>query len=415
MATALGEDFLGVAVLGAGPAGLMTAETLAGLGLSVTIFDRMPSAGRKFLLAGRGGLNLTHGEPLDRFLARYEDADGLIARAVGAFPPDRLRAWCEGLGQPTFAGSSGRIFPVGMKAAPLLRGWLRRLEAQGVRFAPRHRWLGWADTGALRFETPDGLIERSPAATVLALGGASWPRMGSDGAWVPCLRQRGVQVATLRASNCGVGIDWPLAFVGRAEGLPLKRIAMTIGNRRVRGEAVVTRAGLEGGAVYALSAPIREALDRDGAATLRIDLRPDLETAELAARVDGARQGRSLSNHLRRAAGLAPVSAALVQMAMHNGQDGSGLAALIKGVNLRVTGLQPIERAISSAGGIVADELDGRLMLRRLPGVFAAGEMLDWDAPTGGYLLQGCFSTGVAVGLGVAAWLRDQISATASA
>ncbi len=369
----------------------------------------MPSAGRKFLLAGRGGLNLTHSEPLARFLGRYEDPSGVIAGAVGGFPPDRLRLWSEGLGQALFAGSSGRVFPVGMKAAPLLRAWLRRLDGMGVSFAPRHRWLGWSGQ-ALRFETAAGVMELRPDATVLALGGASWPRMGSDGAWVAHLRQRGVQVVTFRPSNCGVHVAWTPELLARAEGLPLKRIAIAAGGRRVTGEAVITRSGLEGGAVYALSAPIRAALDRDKAAILHIDLRPDLSLAELAQRVECARQGRSMSNHLRRAAGLAPGAASLVQMALHQGQGEGGLAALIKRLEVRVTGLPPIERAISSAGGIAMGELDGRLMLRRMPGVFAAGEMLDWDAPTGGYLLQACFSTGVAAGLGAASWLllRDQ-------
>ncbi len=399
-----------VAVLGAGPAGLMAAETLVGLGVPVTVFDRMPSAGRKFLLAGRGGLNLTHSEQLDRFLARYDERSGFMARAVGAFPPDRLRAWAEALGQPTFVGSSGRVFPTGMKAAPLLRAWLRRLESQSVRLATRHRWLGWTEAGGLRFETAGGWAERHPPATVLALGGASWPRMGSDGAWLPYLRQRGVEVASLRPSNCGVDVSWPPELLARAEGRPLKRIALAVGEEQVRGEAVITRTGLEGGAVYALSAPIRAALDRDGTAFLHLDLRPDLPASELQSRVDGPRQGRSLSNHLRRA-GFDPAAVALVQMAAHAGRDRAGLAALIKSVEVHVTGLQPIERAISSAGGIIAGELDGRLMLRRLPGVFVAGEMLDWDAPTGGYLLQGCFATGMAAGLGVAAWLRDQATA----
>jgi uncharacterized flavoprotein (TIGR03862 family) len=415
-----------IAIIGAGPAGLIAAEHLARQGRAVTIYDQMPTPGRKFLLAGRGGLNLTHSEAEPAFLAHYHEAAPFMASALQAFPPAALRAWCEGLGQPTFVGSSGRVFPQAFKAAPLLRAWLRRLDSLGVRFAPRHRFVAWTSTGAgagqgaLRFETPAGETpagetpagetpagetEVDAAAVLLAMGGASWPRLGSDGAWADVLRARGVRVGELRPSNCGVLIDWSPVFLGRFEGAPLKRVALSAGGDRFRGEAVVTRSGLEGGAVYALSHAMRRALDAHGTATLHIDLRPDIDPPALAARVDGPRQGVSLSNHLRQRAGLPPVGVGLVQEALHAGAPPALLSRLIKALPIPVRGVQPIGRAISSAGGIALEELDSALMLHRMPGVFAAGEMLDWDAPTGGYLLQACFSTGIAAARGIAAWV----------
>ena len=360
----------------------------------------MASPARKFLLAGRGGLNLTHSEPRGTFLPRYGPAAPWMDAALTAFPPEALAAWCDGLGQPVFTGTSGRIFPRALKAAPLLRAWLRRLDTLGVQLRTRHRWLGWTDAGALRVATPDGEITVQPHATLLALGGASWPRMGSDGAWTTILAERGVPIAPLRASNYGVTIPWSPILLARHEGTPLKRIAISICGHTARGEAVITRFGLEGGAIYALSAPIRAALDAHGSATLHIDLRPDIDIAALSIRADAARGGRSLPNFLRQSANLPPVAIALIQEALHAGAPGR-LSTLIKSLPLHVTAMQPIARAISSAGGIALDSLDDNLMIKSLRGVFAAGEMLDWEAPTGGYLLQGCFSTGVLAAAGI--------------
>ena len=392
-----------IAVIGAGPAGLGAAEAAAEAGASVTLFDRMPSPARKFLLAGRGGLNLTHSEPLQRFLARYADAGPRLLDAIRAFPPEAVVRWCEGLGQPVFTGSSGRVFPVAMKASPLLRAWLARLAGLGVVVRTRHRWTGFAPGAsrgvALRFDTPDGPVTEHADAVVLALGGASWPRLGSDAAWLAALP--GLPVAPFVASNCGVRIAWSDGFRARFAGTPLKRIALACGGVRVRGEAVVTETGLEGGAVYALSSPIRAALADRGEADLTLDLRPDIAEAALAARLDGPRGSRSLANHLRVKGGLPPVAAALLREAP---EDGRPLSARVKALPLRVGGLAGLDRAISSAGGIAWDALDERFMLRAQPGVFAAGEMLGWDAPTGGYLLTACLATGRAAARGALAW-----------
>ena len=383
-----------VAIVGGGPAGLFAAERLAESGLSVAVYDRMPSVGRKFLLAGRGGLNLTHSEPLHRFLDRYGPAAAALTPAIEAFPPDALRAWCDGLGQGTFVGSSGRVFPKAFKATPLLRQWLRRLIGLGVVFHTFHRWLGWSDDGALRFATKSGgeALER-PAATLLALGGASWPRLGSDGGWASILQARGIAVAALQPANCGVLHAWSPGFRERFEGQPLKRIAISHGDATARGEALITADGLEGSAIYALSRPIRAALERDGRAILWLDLRPDLDEATLRRKMGGS--GISRANAWRRA-GLAPAACGVLRE----------IAGEPKRAVLTITGLRPIERAISTAGGIALDALDDWLMLRAVPGVFAAGEMLDWEAPTGGYLLQACFSTGSLAAHGIVDWLN---------
>nr|WP_316180599.1 MULTISPECIES: TIGR03862 family flavoprotein [unclassified Bradyrhizobium] len=396
-----------VAVIGAGPAGLMAAEVLAEGGTAVTVYDAMPSVARKFLMAGRGGLNLTHSEELPAFLARYREAAAWLEPAIRAFPPQRLRDWCEALGEPTFVGSSGRVFPRAMKASPLLRAWLRRLDAQGVRVELRHRWTGWDADEHLTFETPAGARAVAADAVVLALGGASWPRLGSDGGWVPILAAKGVAIAPLRPANCGFTVAWSDIFRDRFEGRPLKGIALSFGDRGVRGEAVVTRDGIEGGAVYALSAELREAIALTGGAILHVALRPDLATADLITRLSAPRGKQSFSNVLRKAVQLSPVAIGLLQEAARaHGLSLSSLppdrlAALINAVPLKLTGTAGLARAISSAGGIAHDELDADYMLKRLPGVFAAGEMLDWEAPTGGYLLQASFATGAAAGRGI--------------
>lgn len=386
------------AVIGGGPAGLMAAETLAANGLAVTVFERMPSLGRKLLMAGRGGLNITHSEPMPRFCKSYGEAAAWMAPHLAAFPPDSVRDFCTSLGQPTFVGSSGRVFPTAMKASPLLRAWLRRLEALGVRFVTRAQWAGWDEHGALRFA--DGSIHAADA-TILALGGASWPRLGADGGWTALLPD--IPIAPLRPANCGFKIAWSEHFAQRFAGEPLKRITLTCAGQSVPGELMITQDGIEGGAVYALSAAARELIARDGMAELHVDLRPDMSAEALTARLAGG--GReSLSNILRKRAGLSPVAIGLVQEARHTGVT-LPLPNLIKALPMRLIAPGSLARAISTAGGIQLAELDENLMLRRRPGLFAAGEMLDWEAPTGGYLLQACLATGRAAGLGVLAWL----------
>jgi uncharacterized flavoprotein (TIGR03862 family) len=402
-----------IAVIGGGPAGLMACEVLAAGGAAVTLYDRMPSLGRKLLMAGRGGLNLTHSEDLPRFLARYGTAEAHLRPTIEAFTPADARAWCEALGQPTFVGSSGRVFPQALKASPLLRAWLRRLDAAGVRVALRQHWTGWGAEGRLQFVGPgDTDVTVAADATVLALGGASWPRLGSDGGWVAPLAQAGLAVAPLRPANCGFRVAWSEHFRSRFEGQPLKRIALSFGGYGARGEAMITRDGLEGGAVYALSAPLREAIVAEGAAVLHVDLRPDMTTADLATRLAAPRGKQSLSTFLRKTITLSPVAIGLLQEASHGSPlplaalDPTALAALIKAVPVRLTGVAPIATAISTAGGIAFEDVDKQFMLRRRPGTFVAGEMLDWEAPTGGYLLQACFATGAAAGRGALAWLQ---------
>jgi uncharacterized flavoprotein (TIGR03862 family) len=405
-----------VAVVGAGPAGLMAAEVSAQGGAQVTVYDAMPSAGRKFLMAGRGGLNLTHSEALSQFLARYREAMPHLKTAVEAFSPQALRDWSEALGQPTFIGSSGRVFPKAFKASPLLRAWLRRLDAAGVQFALRHRWIGWDENGRLLFQTPDGQRVAEARATVLALGGASWPRLGSDGSWVETLTAKGITISSLRPANSGFTVAWSDIFRERFEGQPLKGVALAVGSQTVRGEAIVTRAGIEGGAVYALSADLREAITRAVQATLRIALRPDVETDDLIARLSAPRGKQTFSNFLRKALHLSPAAIGLLQESTKASGvslaslSPADLARLINAVPVTLNGVAPIARAISTAGGIAFDELDADFMIRRLPGVFAAGEMLDWEAPTGGYLLQASFATGAAAGRGVLKWLEGRAS-----
>ena len=394
-----------VIVVGGGPAGLMAAETAAAAGATVTVIEHMPTVGRKLLMAGRGGLNLTHSEPLDRFLARYRGRAGRLAPIIEAFPPEALRAWAAGLGEETFVGSSGRVFPTTFKASPLLRAWLRRLEALGVEILTRTRWLGWTRDGALRV-VRDGEAERvlRAEAMVLALGGASWPRLGSDGAWVDILERSGVPTAPLLPMNCGFEVAWSPLFRERFEGEPLKRMAIRFAGETIRGEAVVTAEGLEGGAVYALSGPIRDALIADGRASIVLDLKPGMTEAELATALSATRKGDSLTNRLRKGGGLPPVAIGLLREGHGKDlpADPAALARAIKAVPLTVTGARPIEKAISSAGGVLFDVLDADLMVKDLPGLFVAGEMIDWEAPTGGYLLQACFSTGRMAGAAAA-------------
>jgi len=379
----------------------MAAERLSAAGHAVALYERMPSPARKLLMAGRGGLNLTHSEPFARFLSRYGAAAGRLEPALAAFTPDDLRAFAEALGEPTFVGTSGRVFPRSFKASPLLRAWLARLAGRGVTLHTRHTWLGWEGAGRLRFATPEGERTCAPAATLLALGGASWPRLGADGGWVPLLAERGLAVTAFAPANMGVLIPWSEPFRTRFAGTPLKRIALACGAERVRGEAVVTETGLEGGAVYAVSRAAREALAQ-GEARLTLDLRPDLDEATLAARLAAAPTRLSFANLMRKVAGLSPVATGLLREGTGRPEGARALAQRIKALELPVTGTAGLARAISSAGGLAWDELGPDYQLKRLPGVFACGEMLDWEAPTGGYLLQACFSTGAAAAEGIA-------------
>ncbi len=395
-----------VAIIGAGPAGLMAADTLSSAGHRVTVFERMASPARKFLMAGRGGLNLTHSEHLASFLQRYgDDADG-VRQAIRAFPPDALIAWANGLGAETFVGSSGRVFPKVMKASPLLRAWLKRLEAQGVVLRTRQTWLGFDASGAPLIS--DG--QASPQtvavdATVLALGGASWPKLGADGTWVPILSRLGVDVEPLAPSNCGVRIAWSDVLKARAAGAPLKRVAVTLADEKHRGDLVITATGLEGGAIYALAPRVRVALRSAATVPLLLDLKPDMTADGLAVRIARAKPAQSLSNTLRKAAHLDAAAIALVNET-ECPRAPEGLALHLKALPLVVTGFADIDRAISTAGGVAAKAIDQNFMLKALPGVFVAGEMLNWDAPTGGYLLQGGLATGRAAANGVLQWLE---------
>jgi hypothetical protein len=414
----IGADQSDVAIVGGGPAGLMASDVLVRGGACVTVYDQMPAIGRKFLLAGRGGLNLTHSEPLDQFLRRYGHAEPRIRSAIEAFSPDDLRAFSAELGQPTFVGSSGRVFPKAMKASPLLRAWLRRLAAMGVTFELRHRWHGWDETGKLLFDTPDGRTAIAADASVLALGGASWPKLGSDGAWVPAMAHAGIAVTPLQPANCGFLVDWSDVFRSRFEGKPLKRIALSFGSRSVRGEAVITGKGLQGGGLYALSDVLREAIASDGHAVLLIDLCPDKSVTALEQKLRAPRHKQSLANVLRKALSLSPVAIGLLQEAAIASSkrlselSPEALAGSIKAVPVRLVGVEPIARAISTAGGIALDEIDESFMLRRRPGTFVAGEMLDWEAPTGGYLLQAAIATGAAAGRGALQFLQRARSLT---
>lgn len=401
-----------VAIVGAGPAGLFAAERIAAAGHSVTLYERMPSPARKLLMAGRGGLNLTHSEPFERLLQRYGAAAPRLEAALRAFPPARLLEWAQGLGQETFIGSSGRVFPRAMKSSPLLRAWLRRLAELGVTLRPRHRWTGWDEAGRLLFEAgPAGdIVAVAADATLLALGGASWPRLGANGDWVMPLTAAGVAVTPLEPANCGLHIAWSESFRARCEGQPLKRIAVRAGAVEARGEAVVTSGGLEGGVIYVLTPSLRALLDSAPGPHIVIDLRPDITEEALAQRLSRPRGKQSTANFLRKAAALSPVAIALLREAAGGALPASpaSLASLIKAVTLPVTGLAGLDRAISTAGGVALGDIDDGYMLHRRPGVFVAGEMLDWEAPTGGYLLQATFATAAAAAHGLLRWLEDE-------
>lgn len=397
-----------VAIIGGGPAGLMAAEQLAAVdGLQVSIFDAMPSFGRKFLMAGKGGMNITHSEPAADFLARYGGAARDLAPLLDDFGPQALRDWMQGLGIESFIGTSGRVFPTGMKAAPLLRAWLHRLRSRGVQFRVRHRWLGWHPDGSLHFATPDGEVAFSAAATILALGGGSWKKLGSDGAWVSVLESEGLPVAPLLPANCGFNVAWTAHFRERFAGAPVKSVRASCGQLVQQGEFNITEYGIEGGLIYALSAPLRDELIRTGRAQLQLDLLPGRTLARLQADLSQPRGRDSMANHLRRRAGIDGVKAGLLRECCDPAQfeHPALLAAALKQLPLPVVASRPLDEAISSAGGVCFSALNQSLMAKTRPGLFFAGEMLDWEAPTGGYLLTACMASGRAAGRGAAEWL----------
>lgn len=400
-----------IIIIGGGPAGLMAAEVLASAGQRVTVYERKPTLGRKFLMAGRGGLNLTHSEPLEKFLTRYDPpAREFIASAIERFPPADLQKWCEDLGQQVFTGSSGRVFPKTMKSSPLLRAWIARLETLGVNFVMNHEWAGWDERGNLVFKTSEGETQAIKSrATLLALGGASWPKLGSDGSWTEILGAKNIPVAPLLPANCGFTVSWSDIFRDKFSGQPVKSIALSLDGQTVPGEIMISQRGLEGGAVYALSAPIRNTILKTSKAAITIDLSPHLSLEKLAEKLKLPRGRNSFSTWLPKASGLSAVGAGLLREVDRSVQtrNAAALAALIKAVPLTLESPFPIDRAISSAGGIKLEALNENFMLRPLPGVFAAGEMLDWDAPTGGYLLQACFATGYCAGQGMLKWLES--------
>ncbi len=399
-----------VAIIGGGPAGLMAAETLLHKDIRIEIYDAMPSVGRKFLMAGKGGMNITHAEPFNDFLSRYGSQRKKLEPLLNAFTPNNLRDWIHSLGIETFVGSSGRVFPKEMKAAPLLRAWLHRLREAGVHFHVRHRWLGWDKDGALIFETPHGESSVKVDAVVLALGGGSWPQLGSDAKWIPLLNQCDIEIAPLRPSNCGFNIAWSTYFKEHFVGEPLKSVSATFGNSSKQGECLITENGIEGGLVYALSTALRDEIESKGSATLLLDLLPDWSAQQVSTEVQHPRGSRSLSSHLQSRLKLHGVKANLLREVL--GAEGftnpALLATSIKALPLTLTSPRPLSEAISSAGGVKFETLNEHLMLYKLPGVFCAGEMLDWEAPTGGYLLSACFASGKAAGKGTLSWLLGQ-------
>lgn len=398
----------GVAIIGGGPAGLMAAEMLACAGRQVTVYDGMPSLARKLLLAGKSGLNLTHSEPYERFVTRYHPAERALIAALDAFRPDDLIAWANELGADCFVGSSGRVFPKAMKASPLLRAWLRRLASEGVSVKMRHRWIGFSEKGHL-FETPDGTVEVVADAALFALGGASWPRLGSNGAWIEAFKAQGVDVASLKPANAGFDVDWDALFIERFAGTPVKSVTATSDAGTTPGEFVISRHGIEGSLVYAHSAALRDRLNRDGKTELVIDLAPGRSAERLAHDLTRQDSKASFSNRLRKGAGLDGVKAALARLFSSEDErrDPGKLAARLKALPIPLIRIRPIDEAISSAGGIRFSQIDERFMLKARSGTFVAGEMLDWEAPTGGYLLTGCLATGRAAASGVIDWLNQ--------
>ncbi|MGZ5001225.1 MAG: TIGR03862 family flavoprotein [Methylomonas sp.] len=402
-----------VTIIGAGPAGLMAADVLSRAGICVDVYDAMPSAGRKFLMAGKGGMNITHAEPFDQFLSRYGNRRAALEPILKDFSPEALRAWVHSLGIETFVGTSGRVFPTEMKAAPLLRAWLHRLRSAGVHFHMRHRWLGWVENG-LRFDAPGVEKVVHADAVILALGGGSWPQLGSTGSWLPVLSQLGIEVQSLMPANCGLEVAWSEYFCSRFAGQPIKPVSINFNNQRgervhQQGELMVTEHGLEGGLIYALSAPLRDEIKAAGSAVIELDLLPDRSLANIVERFAKPRGKDSLSNHLRKRLGVDGLKAALLREVLSAEQmhDPYLLASALKALPIKLLATRPLAEAISSAGGVRFAGLDQRLMLRNRPGVFCAGEMLDWEAPTGGYLLTACLATGRATGLGALAWLHD--------
>lgn len=408
-----------IAIIGGGPAGLMAAEVLSQSGehqkIQIDLFDAMPSVGRKFLLAGKGGMNITHAEAMDTFLTRYGERQAYIAPLLDAFGPDDLQAWVHGLGINTFVGSSGRVFPSDMKAAPLLRAWLHRLRTNGVRFHMRQRWLGWDEDGkTLRFANADGEQLVKTDAVLLALGGGSWARLGSDGAWVPLLTARNVDVAPLQAANCGFDIKWSDHFSNRYAGHPLSPVTLTLPGingdiHSKKGQFVITENGVEGSLIYALSSHIRDRISTHGHATVLLDLAPDWTLERLSQEIARPRGSRSMATHLQSRVNITGVKAGLLRELVSKEEFAvpTLLATRIKELALTLTAARPIDEAISSAGGVRFEALNQNLMLQAMPGVFCAGEMLDWEAPTGGYLLSACFASGRAAGLGALAWLQE--------
>ncbi len=402
------EEQVDVAIIGAGPAGLMAAEDLIAAGITPVIYDAMPTPARKFLMAGKSGLNLSHSEPIQAFLKRYGAGEDRLGDAIRGFNSWAIRDWAKGLDTETFVGSSGRIFPTAFKASPLLRAWLTRLKDGHAVLKTLHRWTGWTEDGALRMQTPEQEVTVKTKAVILALGGVSWPRLGSDGSWVPFLKERGIHVTPFRPANCGFNVRWSDHFRERFEGEPVKNTVLTFEGEAIKGDFVVSKHGVEGSSIYALSAAIRDAIEANGPATLCLDLTPDRAAEQLTTALSKPRGKKSMATHIKKATGLAGVKMGLLRESLSADDfgDPAKLASSIKALPLRLDSPRPIEEAISVAGGVAFEELDDQLMLNALPGVFCAGEMVDWEAPTGGYLLTACFAQGKQAASGVMNWLK---------